>query len=57
MQVRATAKGYYGSKVREPGETFTVAKGDDFSEAWMVKVEPAKLDKPAAKAKSGPAAE
>ena len=57
MQVRATAKGYYGSKVREPGEAFAIAKEEDFSEAWMVKVEPEKAEKPAKAVKVGPAAE
>lgn len=47
MQVRATQKGYYGSKLREPGEAFAVAKEEDFSEAWMVKVEPEKAGAPA----------
>lgn len=34
MQVIATLKGYYG-KIREPGETFTLADEKHFSERWM----------------------
>lgn len=53
MQVRAITKGYYGSKVREPGEVFGLAAAEDFSKEWMAKVEAEK----STKTKSGPAAE
>ena len=37
MKVTATQRGYYGSKVREPGDTFDLADKKLFSKAWMVK--------------------
>lgn len=42
MIVVATAKGYYGSKVREPGETFGLRSDADFSASWMQPVEGAR---------------
>lgn len=52
MLVTATAKGYYGGKVREIGEAFGLADKADLSELWM---EPVKGEKPtrAAPAKGG----
>lgn len=35
MRVTATQKGYYGHVVREPGDVFTLADEDHFSDAWM----------------------
>jgi hypothetical protein len=35
MKVRATAKGYFGGKLREPGETFTLSEEAQFSKEWM----------------------
>ncbi len=35
MKVIATAKGYYGSKVREPGEEFGLRDEAHFSKSWM----------------------
>ncbi len=37
IQVTATANGYYGKKVRVPGEKFAIDSADDFSEIWMTK--------------------
>ena len=38
MDVVATAKGFYGSQLRERGELFTLKNGKtDFSGRWMVK--------------------
>lgn len=37
MQVKAIEVGYYGGKLREPGEFFTLKKATDFSKVWMVK--------------------
>lgn len=38
-EVRATERGYYGSKIREPGEVFTVA--DDVKlGSWMEPIHP-----------------
>jgi hypothetical protein len=42
MRVRATQRGYYGSRVREPGEEFGLAKDEDFSPKWMVETEASK---------------
>lgn len=39
MRVTATQKGYYGNVVREPGDVFTLADEDHFSDAWMKPVE------------------
>lgn len=39
MRVTATKKGYYGNVVREPGDVFTLADEDHFSDAWMKPVE------------------
>ena len=35
MEVIATARGYYGGKIREPGAKFTLSSGKAFSEHWM----------------------
>lgn len=35
MRVRATARGYYGSKVRDPGEDFVLTDPTHFSDNWM----------------------
>lgn len=53
MLVTATAKGYYGGKVREIGETFGLAAKTDLSELWMEPVEPGKKSTRAAPAKGG----
>lgn len=37
MKVCATRRGYYGGKVREEGEKFSLAKREDFG-SWMEKV-------------------
>lgn len=52
MLVTATAKGYYGGKVREIGEVFGLAAKADLSKTWM---EPVKGEKPSrpAPAKGG----
>jgi hypothetical protein len=42
MRVRATQRGYYGGRVREPGEEFSLAKDEDFSSKWMVETEASK---------------
>lgn len=54
MKVIATRKGYYGSKVREPGEEFGLRSEADFSEGWM---KPSDGAAPKAKAKAKPAAQ
>lgn len=36
-EVTAIANGYYGGKVRVPGETFVLADSSDFSDRWMSK--------------------
>lgn len=36
MRVIATAKGYYGSKLREPGEEFGLSDDAHFSDTWMI---------------------
>lgn len=56
MKVIATAKGYYGSKVREPGEEFGLRSEADFSEGWM-KPSDGAAPKAKAKAKPNPAAQ
>lgn len=35
IKVIAVARGYYGEKIREPGEVFGIEKKEDFSELWM----------------------
>jgi hypothetical protein len=35
MKVRATQKGYYGGKLREPGEIFSITHVKAFSQEWM----------------------
>lgn len=35
IKVTATANGYYGNKVRVPGEEFMIASAADFSKNWM----------------------
>ena len=37
MKVQATDRGYYGSKIRLPGEKFTLKSKDDLSKRWMKK--------------------
>ena len=34
VKVKATARGYYGGKLREPGEEFAVASKEDIG-SWM----------------------
>lgn len=46
MKVVATAKGYYGSKVREPGEEFGLSDDAHFSATWMVPADGAAMPKP-----------
>ena len=40
MKVKATSKGYYGGKIREPGDEFEIVSMQEFSRRWMVKMEP-----------------
>jgi len=47
MKVVATQRGYYGSKVQEPGDTFELTNSNEFSEKWMEKVGLSKEDKAA----------
>ncbi len=35
MRVTATEKGFYGGEIKKPGEEFSLASADDFSERWM----------------------
>lgn len=35
FKVTAVANGYYGGKIRVPGEVFGIAEPEDFSIAWM----------------------
>lgn len=35
MQVRAIERGYFGGKLREPGELFSLAEVGQFSRTWM----------------------
>jgi hypothetical protein len=49
MDVIAKQTGYYGGKVVEVGERFTLAKADDYSELWMDKAE---VNEPAPEPKS-----
>lgn len=35
MRVTATQKGYYGGKIREPGETFSILDEAAFTTVWM----------------------
>lgn len=44
MRVVATEKGYYGSVVREAGDTFVLADEAHFSSRWMVAAQPDPLD-------------
>lgn len=44
MRVVATAKGYYGSIVREPGDTFVLADEAAFAASWMEAIDEAKPD-------------
>lgn len=37
IAVTATANGYYGNKVRVPGEKFRIDSSKDFSERWMTR--------------------
>ena len=37
MRVVATAVGYYGKILRQPGEEFDIADSKDFSDKWMAK--------------------
>lgn len=37
--VTATANGYYGNKLRVPGEEFAIEKSEDFSKNWMTSEE------------------
>lgn len=38
IAVTAKDRGYYGSKVREPGETFAIASEAHFSKSWMERI-------------------
>jgi len=50
--VVATAVGYYGNQLRQPGDRFGIAADDDFSDVWMTRQDaPATDDKPAKPAK------
>ena len=40
MRVKATQAGYYASLLRAPGDEFTLAAEGDFSDLWMVNLEP-----------------
>jgi len=40
IKVTAIANGYYGQKVRVPGEEFGINQAEDFSEVWMVSEDP-----------------
>lgn len=44
MDVRATLRGYYGGKVREPGDRFEIKSAAEFSKSWMEKAAPDPLD-------------
>lgn len=35
MKVTATARGYYGGHIREPGDEFEIKSKKDFSKVWM----------------------
>lgn len=35
IKVTAIANGYYGNKLRVPGEEFFIVKDEDFSDIWM----------------------
>lgn len=37
IKVTAIANGYYGNKLRTPGEEFFIDKQEDFSEFWMTR--------------------
>jgi len=37
IAVTAKERGYFGGKVREPGEGFHIASEDQFSKAWMTR--------------------
>lgn len=37
IKVKATANGYYGNKIRVPGEEFGIEDMEAFSENWMTK--------------------
>lgn len=39
MEVIATKKGYYGGKIREPGDQFTIESERAYSERWMKRAE------------------
>jgi hypothetical protein len=39
MNVIATQRGFYGGRVREDGEAFSLSDPDHFSERWMKKGE------------------
>lgn len=52
-EVRATERGYYGSKIREPGEVFTVAEGD--KSKWYEPVHPLDHDADGRKGGAAPA--
>lgn len=40
LKVTAIEKGYYGSKLRVPGEVFGIEAAGDFSAVWMASDEP-----------------
>lgn len=44
MRVVATARGYYGSVVRKPGDVFDIADRAAFSSSWMVEAPAHPLD-------------
>lgn len=41
MRVRATARGFYGQRLRRIGDVFTLERPEEFSDRWMVPVPPA----------------
>ncbi|MCG5241395.1 hypothetical protein ACIU1J_27645 [Azospirillum doebereinerae] len=56
MQVRATQVGYFGGKLRQPGEAFAITDPKAFSKEWMEEVNPKPAPaEPAAPAPATPA--
>lgn len=52
MKVEAKKKGWYGSRIREPGAVFTLTKKSDFSHNWMQACNPKEQPKPKKKVAS-----
>lgn len=53
FEVTAIANGYYGNKIRVPGEKFGINKAEDFSENWMASDDPKLRNKSKAEAPEG----